>query len=203
MLVSAAERSRKYPRQQALAECALAGPARRDTGLQEADPIRVLERGARVEQGGQILISNLPGCIATDERQVVEKKLGWHRGQVLCHEVESDGPGNLVTLCVRHEQVCELSHGFGMRGTSARRVATEAVRQLQRYLDSSAPVGVHLADQLMLPLALLAGGRFRSLDPSRHCSTNAFVINTFLGREHVRMERLAAEDWLIEVQGVL
>jgi RNA 3'-terminal phosphate cyclase (ATP) len=166
---------------------------------QEARPLELLVRGDRVNAGGEILVSNLPARIGTDERKVVETKMSWHRGQVICHEVDSDGPGNLVALRVEHEHVSELSHGFGMKGVSGRRVASEAVTKLRRYIKAEAPVGSYLADQLMVPLALLAGGKYRTLDPSRHTSTNADVINMFLGPDSVRLEKLAPEDWLVEV----
>ena len=37
----------------------------------------------------------------------------------------------------------------------------------------------HLADQLLIPLAL-AGGRFRTVRPTRHFTTNVEVIKRFL-----------------------
>jgi RNA 3'-terminal phosphate cyclase (ATP) len=42
------------------------------------------------------------------------------------------------------------------------------------------PVGIHLADQLLVPMALAGGGTFRSLKPTAHTVTNADVIRRFL-----------------------
>jgi RNA 3'-terminal phosphate cyclase (ATP) len=42
------------------------------------------------------------------------------------------------------------------------------------------PVGVHLADQLLLPLALAGGGTLRTVKPSTHTLTNADVIRRFV-----------------------
>jgi len=42
-------------------------------------------------------------------------------------------------------------------------------------------VGEHLADQLLLPLVLGAGGQFKTLSPSLHFLTNIQVIEQFLG----------------------
>jgi RNA 3'-terminal phosphate cyclase (ATP) len=61
-------------------------------------------------------------------------------------------------------------------------------------------VGEHLADQLMIPLALLAGGRYRTLEPSLHARTNADVVNLFLPGA-VRLEPRGANDWLVTVAG--
>ena len=40
-------------------------------------------------------------------------------------------------------------------------------------------MGAHLADQLMLPMALSAGGAYRTTFVSKHTQTNLDVINTF------------------------
>jgi RNA 3'-terminal phosphate cyclase (ATP) len=41
-------------------------------------------------------------------------------------------------------------------------------------------VGIHLADQLLIPMALGRGGSFRTLEPTAHTLTNADVIRRFL-----------------------
>lgn len=41
-------------------------------------------------------------------------------------------------------------------------------------------VGEHLADQLLLPMAILKGGRFSTLPLSRHTQTNIEIIRKFL-----------------------
>ena len=38
------------------------------------------------------------------------------------------------------------------------------------------PVGRHLADQLVLPLALAGGGSFRTLPPTQHTRTQLDII---------------------------
>jgi RNA 3'-terminal phosphate cyclase (ATP) len=38
-----------------------------------------------------------------------------------------------------------------------------AVEEVRECLSSGVPVGRHLADQLMIPMALAGGGRFRTL----------------------------------------
>jgi hypothetical protein len=40
--------------------------------------------------------------------------------------------------------------------------------------------GIHLADQLLIPMALAGGGTLRSLKPTAHTITNADVIRRFL-----------------------
>ena len=75
---------------------------------------------------------------------------------------------------------------FGKRGVRAERVAELAARQAVEYLATDAPVERHLADQLLLPLALNAGGAFRTMRPlDNHFTTNAQLIREWLG---VRIE---------------
>ena len=45
---------------------------------------------------------------------------------------------------------------------------------------SGLPVDAHLCDQLLLPLALLAGGEFLTHAPAPHTLTNAATIGRFM-----------------------
>jgi RNA 3'-terminal phosphate cyclase len=54
------------------------------------------------------------------------------------------------------------------------------VKQVRRYLQASVPVSAHLADQLLLPLALAAGGAFKTVQLSSHALSNIDVIRSFL-----------------------
>ena len=83
-------------------------------------------------------------------------------------------------------EVTEVCTAFGRRGLPAHKVAQEASDAAQAYLQHDAPVGEHLADQLLLPLALLAGGEFRTAELSSHARTNIETLETFLpGCVHV------------------
>ena len=48
------------------------------------------------------------------------------------------------------------------------------------YLAAGAPVGPHLADQLLLPMALAGGGKFVTGTTTLHTTTNIDVIRWFL-----------------------
>lgn len=94
--------------------------------------------------------------------------------------VNSQGPGNYVTLEIHSQHLTEVFTGFGQKGVPAEKVATGVVEQAQRYLTAGVPVGEHLADQLLLPMALAGGGSFRTLAPSSHANTNMEVLRRFL-----------------------
>jgi len=144
-------------------------------------PLEVLERGELVTRRARAMVARLPHEIAERELAVVRRRLGWSQAETAVVVIEdSVGPGNLLSLELASEHVTEVFTGFGERKRSAERVAGMAVQEVQRYLGSGAPVGEYLADQLLLPLALAGGGRFRSVPPSRHTRTNAEVIEAFL-----------------------
>ena len=51
---------------------------------------------------------------------------------------------------------------------------------MRTYLTTDAAVGEHLADQLLLPMALAGGGTFSCSTVPQHALTNAEVIARFL-----------------------
>lgn len=110
---------------------------------------------------------------------MVEEGLGWSEECLRASAVEAEGPGNALILVVETEQVTEVFTGFGRRGLPAEEVAAMAVTKTRRYLDSGVAVGVHLADQLLVPLAQTGGGSFLTLEPSGHFTTNAGVVDRF------------------------
>ena len=101
--------------------------------------------------------------------------------------ISAVGPGNVLTLEIESEHVTEVVTGFGRRGVRAEAVASGAIEEMQRYLDADVAVGEHLADQLLLPMAIGGGGAFTTVRPTLHTTTNAEVIRQFTGRE-VRFE---------------
>jgi RNA 3'-terminal phosphate cyclase (ATP) len=46
-------------------------------------------------------------------------------------------------------------------------------------LEANVAVGEHLADQLLVPMALMKGGTFKTLPLSRHSQTNIETIRKF------------------------
>ena len=139
-----------------------------------------LTRGpARVH--AKALVASLPESIAKRELTIVRERLGLDR--TICHAQTIDrsiGPGNILMIEIEGEQLAEVVTGFGIKGVSAERVASDACDEAEAYLQGDVPIGVHLADQLLLPLALGRGGSFRTLKPTAHTMTNAEVIRRFL-----------------------
>jgi RNA 3'-terminal phosphate cyclase (ATP) len=127
--------------------------------------------------------------------------LGWERA--VCHPrmvTDTRGPGNALLASIEAEHVMELVTGFGERGVPAESVAAAVVSDVQRYLRANVPVGEHLADQLLLPLALGAGGAFRTVEPSLHLTTQLALLELFIGAKTTATEE-SDDVWRIEIEG--
>jgi RNA 3'-terminal phosphate cyclase (ATP) len=146
-------------------------PAPAMTAFELTEPMRVVGHRARA------ILSRLPRHIAERELAVVSARLGWN--DVAVEEVDSPGPGNAVHLEVVGERSSELSTGVGERGVPAEAVAGAAVDEIAAFLAAGVPVGCHLADQLLLPMALARGGAFLTLPLTPHATTAIAVIEAF------------------------
>jgi RNA 3'-terminal phosphate cyclase (ATP) len=162
-------------------------------------PLELLERGEPRGTHARAVVARLPRHIAERELRRVAEGLGWPAAALEAVEVDSAGPGNVLTLEIASEQVTEVLTGFGERGVRAEAVADRAVKAARRYLEATAPVGEHLADQLLLPCALAGAGVFRTLSPSSHTRTNIEVLGMFLDLEVVTQE-LGRDDWRLELR---
>jgi RNA 3'-terminal phosphate cyclase (ATP) len=142
--------------------------------------LNLKQRGQPRGRAARVLIANLPRNIAERELAVIAEKLLWEPVCMKIEMVSSRGPGNVVLVEVESEHLTEVFTGFGERGVRAETVAENVVQETRRYLVSEAAVGEHLADQLLLPMALAKGGVFTTLPLSRHSQTNIDTIGRFL-----------------------
>ena len=149
--------------------------------VKDLKPIEILQRGKAIRQKAVATISQLEPNIAKRELKVVRRKLNWPDNCLEIKEIKnSRGPGNVLTLEVKYENITELFIGFGERGVSAEKVASKTAKLATDYLKSDAPVGRYLADQLLIPMALAGKGRFRTLSLTNHTLTNMDIIQRFL-----------------------
>ena len=155
-------------------------------------PIEIHRRGARVRAYAEAYVAALPIHIGQRELEVIGERLDWPAEQLFLRGLSNDvGPGNVVTITLEHEHVTEVITGFGERGVRAETVASNAAGEARDYLISSAPVGEHLADQLLLPMVLAGGGSFITTTVSQHVRSNVIVLEQFSGRK-VTMEPVDA-----------
>lgn len=139
-------------------------------------------RGALVRGFAEAYVAAIPVHVAQRELQVIRRQLGFAQADLLLRALPNDvGPGNAVTITLEHEHVTEVFTGFGEKGVPAEIVAERAVSGARAYLAAGAPVDEHLADQLLLPLALGSGGSFVARAITPHLRSNAAVIERFTG----------------------
>jgi len=167
---------------------------------QNLESLKLPDRGRILEQSAEAMVSNLPEHIAQRELKVVGDALGLPADRLLLRAgIPAWGPGNVVSVFVRSEHVTEVFTGFGERGVRAEMVAERVVRRVRRYLAAGVPVGRHLADQLLLPMALCGDGEFLTLEPSLHTLTNMAVVNAFMDVQFLS-EEIRADAWRIAIQ---
>lgn len=141
----------------------------------------VLEaRGELVSRKASALLANLSADIALREIKELRKSLGLEDSEATPLQVDADGPGNVLMLELEHDHVTEIFSARGEMRVSAEQIAHKVSRAAEKYLDVPAAIGPHLADQLLLPIALTGGGRFTTLRATPHTITNAAVIEKFL-----------------------
>ncbi|HEY5946607.1 MAG TPA: RNA 3'-terminal phosphate cyclase [Kofleriaceae bacterium] len=143
-------------------------------------PIAVVEAGPVTGRRAEVIIARLPTHVADRELAIVRDRFKIPGEDCKIVDLRG-GPANILMIEIERAGAREIVSGHGEKGLRAELVAERACDEMQRYLDSDVPVGVHLADQLLLPMALAGGGRFRTIGPvSQHVTTNIETINAFL-----------------------
>ncbi len=147
-------------------------------------PIALLHRSGGLRLRGVSAVANLPRGIAERQRDRALRRLAaeGRDAEVAVTEAESPGTGSFLMLVA---EVAGLRAGFsalGERGKPAEQVADEAVNALLEFLKGEAGCDPHLADQLVLPMALAPGtSRLTTSRVTRHLSTTAHVVQQILG----------------------
>ncbi len=161
--------------------------------------IELMERGEVIAREGKAVVSQLPRRIAETEIGVLRARFPWDPSCFRIEEIVNPrGPGNVLICALESGNITEVFTGFGERGRPAERVGASIADEVREYLSAGVPVGRHLADQLIVPMALAGGGRFMTLPLTRHCTTNIDVVKQFLEVE-VNVTRVNRPVWDVEV----
>lgn len=144
-------------------------------------PLQLEERGVLRRKRAIAYVSGLDPEIGLRELKVVRRKLHFTMPELeLVEDKRALGPGNILTLIYEFDHVTEVFTGFGERGRRAEQVADLAIKEAKNFLAAEVPVGPHLADQLLLPLAMAGGGSFCAMPLTQHSLTNIQVVQRFL-----------------------
>ncbi len=148
-------------------------------------PIDLMNRGALLEHYVIGMNAGIDPSVLEREFAYLKSHLGWTAEQLQNRGLRSnEGPCNVLTAVLKYEHSAHVMTSFGERKRIAEQVANQIVQEVNAYQKSAAPVGEHLADQLMIPMAL-AGWRgepsqFWTTELTEHTRTNARVIERFL-----------------------
>jgi len=171
------------------------------TPSEKLAPLSLVERGEIRARRGRGIVARLPRHIAQREIDTAREILDWPAECFAVEELPAEyGPGNVFLLEVECEQITEVFAGFGQRGVPAEQVARNAAEEALRYLNADVPVGEHLADQLLLPLALAGGGTYLTLPLSLHATTNIETIRRFLDVQ-IDVEPHGNENQQVTIRG--
>lgn len=162
-------------------------------------PLTLDARGAIRAISALAISSSVPPSVGERELAIVAAQLGVPPDACVHQWVERPvGPGNAVLIRVESEALSAVFASFGARNLRAEQVAADVCRQARQYLDAGVPVDEHLADQLLLPMALAGGGSFVTSRPSAHFLSNAALIEKFLPVE-IRVVTADQKTWQVEV----
>lgn len=141
----------------------------------------LLKRGKICERRARALVVNLPASMAERELAVIEERMGFGKEE-LYPEISDNAisRGTAVLIEIESECLTEVFVRIGERGVRAEVIAEKAADEALAYLKTDTPVGQHLADQLLIPMALAGGGSFATGPLTLHTMTNIEVIKKFL-----------------------
>jgi RNA 3'-terminal phosphate cyclase (ATP) len=146
-------------------------------------PLNLTKRGALKKIRGLSAVANLDTSVAERQKRQALGRLGDLSSvtEIEIVTLESPSKGTLLLLLAEFENSQCCFFGLGARGKPAELVADEAVGELLDFCATDGTIDHYLADQLMLPLALVPGvSELRTSKVTQHLTTNAEVVRMFL-----------------------
>lgn len=146
-------------------------------------------------------VSGVPYGVA--ERQANAAEAALREKGIYCESEKLPLPsrlskGTAVFIRATFERSVAGFTALGAKGKPAEEVGREAAKQLADFMESGGAIDEHLGDQILVPAALLAAGklgapgvtRFRAAAITPHLTTNAAVLEKFLGESiHIEIDK--------------
>jgi len=149
----------------------------------ELRPLCITDRGRLLRIRGLSAVGRLDRSIAERQRT---QALGRLSGLQVPVEIEvaempAASPGTFIVLQAEFENGRCCAFALGAPHKRAEKVADEAVEELRADIEAGGAIDAWLADQLLLPLALVPGqSEFSVCRISQHLLSNAELIGHFL-----------------------
>lgn len=153
-------------------------------GGADLQAVSLLFRGGSTDLCGVSAVANLPRKIAERQRDRVLQRLQGEGRTAEIELIETDAPGagSFLSLVAETAGIPAGFSALGERGKPAQRVADEAVDALFDFLKAEAACDPHLADQLILPMALAPGtSRLTTSRVTRHLLSTVQLAQQLLG----------------------
>ncbi|MGH2593723.1 MAG: RNA 3'-terminal phosphate cyclase [Anaerolineae bacterium] len=167
-------------------------------------PLTLVARGALKRVRGVAVACNLSADIAqriANRARNVLKDAGMPT-DITPRRERGAGPGAGLFLIAEYEHALAGFSALGAKGKPSEQVADEACRDLLAHHAGDAPVDEHLADQLLLPMALADGrSEFRTFRITQHLLANMHIIRHFIPAR-IEIGGNEGEPGTILVQGV-
>ena len=150
---------------------------------QPQHPLQIKDRGRLVKTNVISAVSNLDMVIAQRQQLQARKRL-LEKGiphEVVLEERPAIGKGTLLLIegSFEHSRCCYF--GLGAIGKRAEAVAEEACDEFLAFLGTKGVIDEHLADQIIIPLALTKGtSHFITPKITQHLLTNIEIVKLFL-----------------------
>lgn len=149
-------------------------------------PLHATERGRMLAVTGSSAVGNLPLAIAQRQKDAALEAIHcrFHRlaepVRITLVDAPTPGQGTFLFLAAESEHAVAGFTALGERGKRAETVGAEAAAELLGYCGTDAALDPHLADQLILYLAL-SGEKsvFTTSCITRHLLTNLWVVGLF------------------------
>lgn len=166
-------------------------------------PLTLADRGEVRRVWGLGVAANLPAHIP-------QRMVNRARNLLAAADLKTDlqplrvrgaGPGAGFFLFVEYEHVVAGFTAYGRKGLPAERVAEAACEALLAHQRTGAPADPHLADQLILPLALAEGtSQVVTSRITNHLLTNLAIVRSFLPVE-AHVEGVLGEPGTVTITG--
>lgn len=147
-------------------------------------PASLVSRGSASRLRGLSAAANLPRAVAERQRDAALRRLRaeGREADIPVAQAEAAGAGSFLMMVADAGGLPAGFSSLGERGKPAERVADEAVDGLLDFLKAEAACDPHLADQLVLPMALAPGtSRLTTSRVTQHLLTTVRIVQHVLG----------------------
>jgi RNA 3'-terminal phosphate cyclase (ATP) len=146
-------------------------------------PLDLSDRGKLLRIRAISAVSGLPRRIAERQADRLSRRLGnaGYEVEIEIAELEASCSGDSLFLWAEFERSRAGFGALGERGKPAERVGDEAADALLAFLAGGAATDRHLADQIVLLMALASGRSvLTTAQVSQHLLTNLWTVRQFL-----------------------